>query len=246
MSRIGKKPIPIPDGVKVNVAEREITVEGKLGKLVWTHRPEVTVEVDAAAQGSRRHAQERRARCRRLARADPRAHSQHGRGRVDGLREEARDPGRRLPGRGAEGRAAASRRVRQRSSQEDSGGAHRDLPRSDACRDQGDRRKRSASSPPKCGPSASRSRTRARAFATTANKCAARRARQRSKASLSDRQLFGDADEHLHHSNLADQPIRTSESLRASMEHAKALGRQRQRRQFRVRKHCAARPSGRG
>lgn len=46
MSRIGKKPIEIPSGVKVNVADREITVEGKLGKLVWTHRPEVTVTVD--------------------------------------------------------------------------------------------------------------------------------------------------------------------------------------------------------
>ena len=48
MSRIGKKPIPILDGVKVNIAQREVTVEGKLGKLVWMHRPEVTVEVDAA------------------------------------------------------------------------------------------------------------------------------------------------------------------------------------------------------
>jgi large subunit ribosomal protein L6 len=48
MSRIGKKPVPIPDGVKVGVSQREITVEGKLGKLVWTHRPEVTVEVNAA------------------------------------------------------------------------------------------------------------------------------------------------------------------------------------------------------
>ena len=46
MSRIGKKPVSIPSGVKVNVANREITVEGKLGKLVWTHRPEVTVNVD--------------------------------------------------------------------------------------------------------------------------------------------------------------------------------------------------------
>ena len=48
MSRIGKKPVAILDGVKVAVADREITVEGKLGKLVWSHRPEVNVEVDAA------------------------------------------------------------------------------------------------------------------------------------------------------------------------------------------------------
>jgi large subunit ribosomal protein L6 len=48
MSRIGKKPVPIPSGVKVNVAEREISVEGKLGKLVWSHRPEVTVAVEGS------------------------------------------------------------------------------------------------------------------------------------------------------------------------------------------------------
>ena len=49
MSRIGKKPVALVDGAKASVSQREITVEGKLGKLVWTHRPEVTVEVDAAA-----------------------------------------------------------------------------------------------------------------------------------------------------------------------------------------------------
>ena len=47
MSRIGKKPIPLPSGVKVNVANREITVEGKLGKLQYRHRPEIAVRVDA-------------------------------------------------------------------------------------------------------------------------------------------------------------------------------------------------------
>ena len=36
MSRIGKQPVVIPDGVNVSVADREITVEGKLGKLVWS------------------------------------------------------------------------------------------------------------------------------------------------------------------------------------------------------------------
>ena len=50
MSRIGKKPVALPDGVKVSVADREITVEGKLGKLVWTHQPAVTVEVDEEAR----------------------------------------------------------------------------------------------------------------------------------------------------------------------------------------------------
>ena len=46
MSRIGKKSIPLPSGVKVNVANREITVEGKLGKLQYQHRPEIEVKVD--------------------------------------------------------------------------------------------------------------------------------------------------------------------------------------------------------
>jgi len=45
MSRIGKKPVPVPAGVKVNVADRAVTVEGKLGKLEYTHRPEIGVKV---------------------------------------------------------------------------------------------------------------------------------------------------------------------------------------------------------
>ncbi|MCA9226832.1 MAG: 50S ribosomal protein L6, partial [Planctomycetales bacterium] len=46
MSRIGKKPVPILDGVKVAVADRTVTVEGPQGKLEYVHRPEVSVEVD--------------------------------------------------------------------------------------------------------------------------------------------------------------------------------------------------------
>ncbi len=47
MSRLGKKPIAIPSGVKVNVADdRTITVEGKLGKLTYQHRPEVSIAVE--------------------------------------------------------------------------------------------------------------------------------------------------------------------------------------------------------
>jgi large subunit ribosomal protein L6 len=46
MSRIGKKPIPLPAGAKVSVAGRAVTVEGKLGKLQYTHRPEISVKVD--------------------------------------------------------------------------------------------------------------------------------------------------------------------------------------------------------
>lgn len=50
MSRIGKKPVAIADGVKVNVAGNDINVEGKLGKLSFTHRPEIEVKVDDDAK----------------------------------------------------------------------------------------------------------------------------------------------------------------------------------------------------
>ena len=50
MSRIGKKPVAVPDGVKVDVADRTITVEGPLGKLDWQFRPEVAVRYDEQAK----------------------------------------------------------------------------------------------------------------------------------------------------------------------------------------------------
>lgn len=46
MSRIGKKHVPILDGVKVAVQGRTVLVEGPKGKLQWEHRPEVVVRVD--------------------------------------------------------------------------------------------------------------------------------------------------------------------------------------------------------
>lgn len=46
MSRIGKKPVAIPSGVTVSVADSVITVEGPKGKLDFTHRPEITVTVE--------------------------------------------------------------------------------------------------------------------------------------------------------------------------------------------------------
>ena len=45
MSRIGKKPVKLPTGVRASVAERVVTVEGPLGKLGFEHRPEVKVAV---------------------------------------------------------------------------------------------------------------------------------------------------------------------------------------------------------
>jgi len=45
MSRIGKKPVSVPKGVKVNVAGRRVEVEGPQGKLSYDFRPEVEVAV---------------------------------------------------------------------------------------------------------------------------------------------------------------------------------------------------------
>jgi large subunit ribosomal protein L6 len=47
MSRIGKQPVAIPSGVQVATEGNSVTVEGPLGKLSFTHRPEVRVAVDA-------------------------------------------------------------------------------------------------------------------------------------------------------------------------------------------------------
>ncbi|MDQ7038806.1 MAG: 50S ribosomal protein L6 [Aquificota bacterium] len=46
MSRIGKKPIPIPDNVKVNVEGNTVTVEGPKGKLTFNFHPDMTVVVE--------------------------------------------------------------------------------------------------------------------------------------------------------------------------------------------------------
>lgn len=47
MSRIGKQPIPVPAGVKVTIgADRKVSIQGPLGTLSMTYRPEVTVRWD--------------------------------------------------------------------------------------------------------------------------------------------------------------------------------------------------------
>jgi large subunit ribosomal protein L6 len=64
MSRIGKKPVPIPGNAKVQIADRTVTVEGPLGKLQFGHRPEVTVVYDEGARQVvvTRHAEDRQSR----------------------------------------------------------------------------------------------------------------------------------------------------------------------------------------
>ncbi len=46
MSRIGKKPVPIPSGVEVVVKDGEIAVKGPKGSLKQTIPPEVAVKVE--------------------------------------------------------------------------------------------------------------------------------------------------------------------------------------------------------
>ena len=47
MSRIGKKPIPLPSGVKVELADGKITVEGPKGRLISELPSGITVEKEA-------------------------------------------------------------------------------------------------------------------------------------------------------------------------------------------------------
>jgi len=44
MSRIGKKPILIPEGVEVNIEDNKVTVKGPKGELQKEVRPEIKVE----------------------------------------------------------------------------------------------------------------------------------------------------------------------------------------------------------
>ena len=46
MSRIGKHPVPIPDGVTVEISGRQVTAKGKLGELKGTLMEEVVVKRD--------------------------------------------------------------------------------------------------------------------------------------------------------------------------------------------------------
>ncbi len=45
MSRIGKKPIPIPQGVEVKIDKNTLTTKGKLGTLMREIHPEINVKV---------------------------------------------------------------------------------------------------------------------------------------------------------------------------------------------------------
>ncbi len=46
LSRIGRKPIPIPRGVEVDIKSGEVTVKGPLGSMTQTYHPEVSVRLE--------------------------------------------------------------------------------------------------------------------------------------------------------------------------------------------------------
>ena len=49
LSRIGRKPIPIPSGVEIQSRYGEVTVKGPLGTLTQKYHPRVTVRVEDGA-----------------------------------------------------------------------------------------------------------------------------------------------------------------------------------------------------
>ena len=46
LSRIGRQPIPIPQGVEVEVLPNGVTVKGPKGTLTQTYHPQVKVIID--------------------------------------------------------------------------------------------------------------------------------------------------------------------------------------------------------
>ena len=47
MSRVGKQPIPVPEGVEINIDGKTVTVKGKNGELSWAHHANMSVSFDA-------------------------------------------------------------------------------------------------------------------------------------------------------------------------------------------------------
>jgi large subunit ribosomal protein L6 len=62
MSRIGIKPVPIPQGVKVTVAPDLVTVEGPKGKMSQSYVSEVAIKVEGGAVHVTRKSDSKQAR----------------------------------------------------------------------------------------------------------------------------------------------------------------------------------------
>ena len=60
MSRIGKMPVQIPDGIKIEYKSGSVTVEGPKGKLSQDVQPEVSIEIkDGVAEITRKNESKR-------------------------------------------------------------------------------------------------------------------------------------------------------------------------------------------
>ncbi len=180
MSRIGRKPVPVPANVKVSVADSTVQVEGPKGKLSCPYRGDITVRFDEAAREIlvERGNDERQNRA--LHGLYPQPDRQHGQRGDRRLHQEAGDRRRRLPGAVEEGQHGhAPGRLRQPdhdgSPRGGDGRGHGPDPHhASAARTS----RRSASSPPRSARSAPPSPTRARASGTRARSSAARPARR--------------------------------------------------------------------
>jgi large subunit ribosomal protein L6 len=62
MSRVGKKPIPIPGGIKISYKEKRITVQGKNGTLTRTVHPAVDLHIEDGVVSVNMVTEDRRSR----------------------------------------------------------------------------------------------------------------------------------------------------------------------------------------
>jgi large subunit ribosomal protein L6 len=70
MSRVGRKPIPIPKDVKVTLTDRSVSVQGPNGKLTTPVPPGISFAIEGAELVCRRAAEDRQSRaCHGMARA---------------------------------------------------------------------------------------------------------------------------------------------------------------------------------
>ena len=112
MSRIGKKPVPIPSGVTANVEGQTVKVKGPKGALQVVLHGDVTATMDKGAIKVDPRNETKRARAH--VGHVPRAGRQPDDRRHQGLRGEARDQRRRLSRRGAGQEPAARARLQPR------------------------------------------------------------------------------------------------------------------------------------
>lgn len=62
MSRIGKKPVPVPAGVTANVAGQLVRIKGAKGELAFTVPDDVSVALENGAIAVQPRSQSKRAR----------------------------------------------------------------------------------------------------------------------------------------------------------------------------------------